>query len=469
MNVFKKIYWKYWVGAIMSIVALFLLLGIINGHYKFIVEKGLINYLYIYMLINAKWIAFLSMLFVGAYAYPIEAKYTGANYKELITKDIIPLIAYSVLLAIYIIIFSKYSYKLWADNFELNSNTPYQYILFDYWWIPLSLISSYIIITALSYIWSYYDNDRVLIISKLIEVVGVFAFYYYVRALLMINIDYVNFLIPLLVILIIILTFWIVRFADSKRYSFRYVDLTYEEYKKYFVILSEDVQRKDNSGQSILFLAAKHDDVKNAQLLILKDCNINMQDNSGNTVLHIAVSYNSVNFIEYIGDYPKLVDLSNNLGETPLFLASFHNNTEIMKMLIDNGADIHCKNKYGHTALYSTVYFNSFEAFHILVNLGVDTNQRDNDGNTILHKAIRRNSVDMLKKICSYTDMDIQNKNGETALHMAISLGYRECAICLINEGANFCLANIYNETPYTLAQLKGDGILLNALDAKMQ
>ena len=101
-----------------------------------------------------------------------------------------------------------------------------------------------------------------------------------------------------------------------------------------------------------------------------------------------------------------------------------------------------------------------FPAFQMLLRNGINTNQQNNAGFTPLHSAIQKKLyvTACTIAVCPQTDVNIQNKGGQTALHMEIAnwttientsyLTYpfqiTDLAIILIKRGADLTIKGTF-------------------------
>ncbi|SPR12432.1 ankyrin repeat domain-containing protein [Orientia tsutsugamushi] len=181
-------------------------------------------------------------------------------------------------------------------------------------------------------------------------------------------------------------------------------------------------------------------------LLLDKNANINAQNKNGSTPLHNAAFHgrNSI-IMQIISNSAADIDLQDNDGQTLLHIAAQNCSQDLVEFLLDRKANIHITDKSGKTPIHSAAK----NAFKNVVQLLLDKyhdmiNLQDNDGQTLLH-LIAKHSFQKIPTNLSFggherflddydkrfidtaemllnrrADTTIQNKDGQTALHLAV-------------------------------------------------
>ena len=110
-------------------------------------------------------------------------------------------------------------------------------------------------------------------------------------------------------------------------------------------------------------------------------------------------------------------------GETPLILAAKFTGANMMRLLLEAGAEVHARDDWGRTALFYAPV--SSEGFGVLLRAGADVHARDGEGNTILMREVSASAslAEVEELLRLGIDPKVQNEDGETALHLAESLG----------------------------------------------
>ena len=221
------------------------------------------------------------------------------------------------------------------------------------------------------------------------------------------------------------------------------------------------VHHKDNLGYTALHHAVTHD-LGSSELLsclIKNGANVNARANDNRTPLMIASEYNHVNSVIFLTDHGANIDLQDREGYsslhyaagnisdlcdvldflitngadvnaftndkfTPLIIASNCNNLNVVNSLIKYGANIHLVDRYGRTALHysiTAVDHDSVTVLRSLIKNGADVNALTNDNCSPLMMSSLSGSVNVVTILVENgANMDIQNQNGDTALHYAV-------------------------------------------------
>ena len=151
---------------------------------------------------------------------------------------------------------------------------------------------------------------------------------------------------------------------------------------------------------------------------------VNDRDQDGRTPLYCAVTIS--------GDYARTY--------TPLQLALW--------LMDEKGADVNTKALRGETPLHAT---SSHDIFNALLARGADPNSRRDDGSTPLMDHAVNNRVTLVTRLLEdprvQAAINVQNSNGDTALHFAC---YKGDAIVhhLIEANAYARATNKYGNTP---------------------
>ena len=219
-----------------------------------------------------------------------------------------------------------------------------------------------------------------------------------------------------------------------------------------------DVNALSNDNCTPLMIASENNHLNAVSFLIEHGANIDLQDENGYTAVHYAVGNdcNSCDVLSCLLKNGANVDAGTNNNYTPLMVASDCGNVDVVNFLIQHGADIQLRDKDGKTALHYAVHHKctSFDVLSSLIKNGGDIDACRNDNCTPLMIACCWGHVNVVAFLIERgANIDLQDKNGDTALHYAVrGLGNStEIVYTLMSVGASQ-LCNNKGLTPLLLA-----------------
>jgi ankyrin repeat protein len=214
-----------------------------------------------------------------------------------------------------------------------------------------------------------------------------------------------------------------------------------------FDIIAYILEKKVLSDQEIIgsfVVAARSSDRKTIESFMNQDCiSINTQDDNGRTVLHSAIN-NSKEVFQYIYNYEDIdPNIKDKNGDTPLHIGLMcpSNRVNIMSLLEDQNLDLNIKNNNGNTPIANSIaYLHKYpELIDKLISRGADFNAIESDtcyAPTLLMESCDYNRVDMVKKLLTISDLDVnyETKDGNSALSIAFKRKNSEIIELLINH-----------------------------------
>ncbi|XP_059139291.1 serine/threonine-protein phosphatase 6 regulatory ankyrin repeat subunit C-like [Physella acuta] len=194
-----------------------------------------------------------------------------------------------------------------------------------------------------------------------------------------------------------------------------------------------NVSVTDNEGNTCLHIAAELGDVNVLELFVAQKADVNVQNVKGETPLMIACSRGNIKAIRYfltVGADVTMVDVNKDtaLHHTTLKAKEmWRYQNVILEMLpctitnlIANNANIHARNGQGNTALHLAVKFDLEYSIKVLIEHGANINDQNNEGNTPVFLMTNDKLIHFL--VDARTDINLQNKLGETVLHHAFNV-----------------------------------------------
>lgn len=243
--------------------------------------------------------------------------------------------------------------------------------------------------------------------------------------------------------------------------------------------IQADINARDFMGNSIIHAAIKWSAYNSAEFLVnLKTETssniINSKNLAGKTVLHEAAKQGNIAFLQMFIRAKADINASDETGCTPLTEAVLTNKTDAVEMLLNNGASPSQQDMYGKTPFHEAVAIGDTKIISMIreaggnplasdaygktpfllsigkglkiidIVLGKDKFLSTTDGDSPLHLAVKEHvSAEIMQKILSKGyPVDKRNKNGTTAVLLAIQKGQRENTHLLLLGGADPFIIN---------------------------
>lgn len=220
-----------------------------------------------------------------------------------------------------------------------------------------------------------------------------------------------------------------------------------------------DIHFLDDDKRGLLHCASSSDNPEApdiVRLLSAKGFDVNLQDRYGITPLHEASRSGSSDSIEALLELGALSFL-DEFGRTPQQVAWLYEREDIIPML-GNGADELTPSTWTRP-LWSLAKFGEPE--RIAKALADNPNKIDEEreyvtNDTALHFAVRSIQTENLAQLVCYGDsLDLFNRSGRTALHVAAFYDNQQAAKLLVNKKANLDVRDKWGTTPIMIAQAK--------------
>ncbi len=190
----------------------------------------------------------------------------------------------------------------------------------------------------------------------------------------------------------------------------------------------------DNDEKSPL-LYAKNNSMR--KLLLKFDADPNVKINNDLSLLHIAVQQNDQEAVKMLLEHKANVNILNKEKQSPLEYAKTN---EIRRILLNHGS-------YPNERLYlhiSLITQNN-EFFNDLLQANANVNVENAKGRTPLFYSNNSDQIELLTK--RKADVNHQDMDGNTALHIFSANGNTEIVNKLLELGADAKLANKKGET----------------------
>ncbi|MDR1059550.1 MAG: ankyrin repeat domain-containing protein, partial [Treponema sp.] len=242
------------------------------------------------------------------------------------------------------------------------------------------------------------------------------------------------------------------------------------------LLTRESLESADDSGKTILHLAAAAGRAASTDIILERDKNLTRRDKEGKTALDIALEHTGS---RDHGETAERLILAGAYSEDPLFayfapavrssnynirgvdgIAPLHYTarqgyTGYTSFILEKKGDVNIKNASGAAPLHEAVRTGQIKTMEILLDGGADPNIQDAKGNSILHIAappeFHREAVGLL--LSRGANPNLRDEHGESPLHIAIILNRSfEVVEALLAGGADPSIRNIDGKTPLYLA-----------------
>ncbi|XP_065343666.1 uncharacterized protein LOC135941846 [Cloeon dipterum] len=216
---------------------------------------------------------------------------------------------------------------------------------------------------------------------------------------------------------------------------------------------NSSINRQDKDGRTALHYAAEEGHFGLVFQLLSQRADMHVKDHNGWTALHYAILTNNKDLVQMLLESGAEIDSKTKRGETALHLAAYKGSTELTIKLIQCGADVNSKNNHGLTCLNIATVNRNLDLLEVLLKNKADVNNEYKlFGNTPLHHAALENYPEILEMLVNHgADVNLQNKNGWTALHLAARYN-PELSQTLLDHGADVNSKEIDAWTPLLLA-----------------
>jgi len=190
----------------------------------------------------------------------------------------------------------------------------------------------------------------------------------------------------------------------------------------------------DDDGNTVLMRAAGNDDPLVVPLLLTAGVDVAAKNTDGDSALTIAARSGKSQNLKALLDAGSRFNLPED-ELTNLFLqAAINDDPSVVRLMLEAGANANAKDDSGTTALMSAALSGKPETLKILIAAGADLNTVDDRGVSAL---MRVSEVENARALLDAgADMSLRNKEGKTALALAIENNENEIIKLLKSRGA---------------------------------
>ena len=142
--------------------------------------------------------------------------------------------------------------------------------------------------------------------------------------------------------------------------------------------------------------------------------------------------------IQSLVDQGVDTNTSTCIGQPILVMAAWDSYTDVVALLIAKGAYINTEDAYSKdTALKAAACVGNSELVKILINAGADLNVKDRDGYTALHLAARNKRIEAVELLIKAgADLNTESERGDTPMDEALGYTHNDVVGLLALHGA---------------------------------
>lgn len=226
-----------------------------------------------------------------------------------------------------------------------------------------------------------------------------------------------------------------------------------------------NVLARTKDGSTLLYVASQCGHPETALAFLKKGVPLHMPNKSGAVCLHAAAKRGHTAVVKALLLKGAQVDATTKDGLTALHVAVQYCKPQVVQMLLGFGAKVQLNGgKFKETPLHIAARVKEGEKVaEMLLKSGADVNAEQENGETAMHVAARHGSIQMLKALIEEGgDVTWHSKAGENPLHIAV----RHCHFAIVEEILSYltmeqsldeaqrcvCQENQRGETPLHLA-----------------
>ncbi len=224
-----------------------------------------------------------------------------------------------------------------------------------------------------------------------------------------------------------------------------------------------DVNCTDMGGWTACMFAARHAEV--VRILIEHSANVNQADRHGDTALILAALWGHTEIARMLIEAGADINHTNNNGDTALWLAADYGKTETVRLLIEHGAKLPSisqpiqkirgilRKLIDNDSIVEVILGNT-KSIGELVDQAPQAYNTDQASKTALHWAVAQGNDAIVRLLLNHDfDIDAQDEDGNTPLHVAACNDNLSTVKLLVACGAQGTLVNRYGGSPLTLAR----------------
>ena len=192
-----------------------------------------------------------------------------------------------------------------------------------------------------------------------------------------------------------------------------------------------DLEVKDKDKRTPLTLAIRSKSVSAIKALKEGGLNFAKVNSHGNNLMHLYAPRGDDGIVKLLADAEvdfDQFDTVNSVGQTPVMIAIQFRHTGFIRALKDAGMNLDKEDEAGHSLMYRIVKAEgmpdiSTQNAKVLIDSGANINHKNRDGDTALHLAVLEGNLGAFKILKALgADLKQLNQDGETPFDFALRL-----------------------------------------------
>jgi len=203
------------------------------------------------------------------------------------------------------------------------------------------------------------------------------------------------------------------------------------------------VAARDANGWMALHHAAAMGHLETCKALLELKADPNAADAASRTALHWAGARGETKLLELLAGRGANLEALDKEGRTALHHAALHARSAAVKWLLEKGAKPDAWTTAWPTQGYSPLAFavmaGDLDSTEALLAKNASLEVKEGYQNALLHFAAGSGALKVLERVAGLgkADLNIQNKQGTTALHLCAAMLWKEGCEFLLSKGAN--------------------------------
>ena len=219
-------------------------------------------------------------------------------------------------------------------------------------------------------------------------------------------------------------------------------------------------EAKDKDGNTFLHHAVKANRHELVKSLVKAGANLQAVNREGESALLLAAKLNFSAAAMHLLEVGTSINERDNDGNTPLSVASKRGNGELCWELMRNGAKVD-DNMSFFACLSNAIKAGDSCLLSRLVTIGVSINECDKNGSSALHVALTSKHPELAEWIVKHGgNVSLADNLGQTPLHIAATNDYTSLATKLLEAGASAGVRDNDGNTPLSVVSKRGNSKL---------